>query len=142
MTPEELKQAQALVFMALCVWREARSESEDCRIAVAHVIKTRADNPGWWGDDVLSVVTAPFQFSSMTDPKDPQLTTWPSGGSWNLLSWQSCLLISAEVLQGTTENPVPGATHYHDTSIGQPRAWGKNVEFLRQIGRLRFYRVG
>ena len=87
------------------------------------------------GRDVLSVTTKPWQYSSLTDPHDPQLTKWPSS---NDPAWDQCLGVATAAIGAAEPNPVPSATHYHDISIDLPTAWGK-ATLLRQIGRLLFY---
>lgn len=125
-----------ITFLALCLWREARGEVLPlARIAVAWVVMTRVKLGGWWGADVMSVLFHPEQFSSLTAEKDPQLATWPRSGD---LVWEECLTIAEQVYFGGTANPVIGATHYYDVSIPAP-AWAETGQFLKQIGRLRFY---
>jgi len=135
---ETNQQMNDRVFTALVVWREARGESRDNQIAVAHVIKTRASKPGWWGKDIMGVLFQPWQFSSVTDPKDRQLTTWPKSSD---PSWRTACDVACGVLDGTYENPMPLADSYYDISIPAP-AWAEKATFIGQNGRLRFYRVG
>ena len=132
MTPQ---QAAELTFLALAVWREARGESRNGKAAVAHVILHRAAHPGWWGKDLLAVVFQPWQFSSLTDPHDPQLINWPKSDD---ASWIESLAVSAAAIEGTLKNPAPGADSYHDISI-KPPYWAKQGTLVAEIGRLRFY---
>ena len=132
-----LKGMAETVFLALVVWREARGESRECRTAVAWSVMNRVTNPKWWGTDVLSVIRKKWQYSSMTDPKDPQLTTWPAEED---PSWWECLAIAQEVFEGKIPNPVPGADSYFDISIPAPN-WTAAAKFIKQIGRVRFYDV-
>ncbi len=129
--------ASDLVFMALTVWREARGESFVAQAAVAHSILNRVHRPSWWGRSVIEVVTKRLQYSSLTDPHDPQLTTWPRGTEQ---SWTDALRIAAGVLDGTIKNPVPGADSYFDVSIAAP-PWATSACFVAQVGRLRFFDV-
>jgi spore germination cell wall hydrolase CwlJ-like protein len=131
------KSFSELAFMALTVWRESRGECREAQIAVAHSILNRVQHPKWWGDDVLSVVTRKWQYSSLTDPHDKQLTTWPEEDN---PSWDLALEIAYGVLSGNIANPAPGADSYHDISI-RPPDWTKSARFVRQIGRMRFYDV-
>lgn len=134
---EAARRSADLVFLALVTWREARSESPECRAGVAHSILNRVKNPKWWGHDVLSVCSKRWQYSSMTDPKDKQLTTWPTTLD---ASWTACLLIAMGVLDGTIKNPVSGADSYFDISIPDPK-WATSDKFVRQIGRIKFYNL-
>uniref|UniRef100_A0A6M3KEV7 Putative cell wall hydrolase n=1 Tax=viral metagenome TaxID=1070528 RepID=A0A6M3KEV7_9ZZZZ len=130
------KQRQAdMVFLALVVWREARGESDEGKAGVIHCVLNRVDNPKWWGRNVCQVIFKKWQFSSMTDPKDPQLTNWPDPESE---SWQKCFRLAECAIFGTLENPVPEADSYHDISIPDP-AWAPSSKFIGQIGRIKFY---
>ncbi len=129
-----------IFMMALTVWREARGQSVEARTAVAFVLKDRAAEGGWWardGDDILSVAATKRQFSSLTAPDDPQLTTWPRDDE---PVWIECLGLAQQVEYGVIANPAPGADSYYDVSIPAPR-WASTGTFLRQIGNIRFYRV-
>ena len=106
------------------------------RNAVAGVVLERVRRPGWWGRDVVTVCTHPFQFSSMTDPRDVQLTKWPQVGD---TSWGECLAIAAAALDGGLQTPVPGATYYFDDSLAVPPFWATKERFVGKVGRLNFY---
>lgn len=84
----------------------------------------------------MEVLFKKWQYSSLTDPKDPQLTTWPKDDT----VWGHCLYVADGVLNGVFSNPVPGADSYFDLSIPAP-AWATPEMFVKQIGKLRFYNV-
>ena len=128
--------ASIVIFLALIIWREARGESTVGKIAVAHSVMNRVKNPKWWGSSVMEVIFKNFQYSSVTDPKDKQLTTWPPK---NVL-WNECKNIAMGVICGEIENPVLGADSYHDISIKSPY-WAEPGMFVRQVGRLKLYNV-
>jgi N-acetylmuramoyl-L-alanine amidase len=132
----ELARISDIFYLALVTWREARGEGTECMTAVAHSIMNRVNNPKWWGKDVTSVVTKKWQYSSMTDPKDRQLTTWPGLDPW----WSMALVIAAGVYDGTIKNPAPGADSYFDISIPNP-IWATADKFVTQIGRIKFYNM-
>ena len=134
LTPEQ-QRITDVFFLAFCVWREARGESRDAQVAVAYSITTRVSKGGWWGNTIASVVTAPLQYSSMTYAKDPQLAKYPTGDSW-----EACMDVAEDVLDAKVPNPVPDADSYYDTSIKAPN-WAKLDQFVKQIGRIRFYAV-
>ena len=123
---------------ALCIWREARGESEDGKRGVAHVIANRVNHPGWWGHDWCSVILKPWQFSSF-NKNDPNSEKWPEDTD---PSWQQCLSIASDVYLGMNSDPTDGACYYYDTSIEFPRAWGPQSEYTNtlNIGRLKFWR--
>ena len=126
-----------LAFLALTIWREARGESLEAKAGVAYCIMNRVNRPSWWGRDITSVVFKRWQFSSMTDSRDRQLTTWPATDD---KSWVDSLMTAFGAMNGTLENPVPGADSYHDISIPPP-PWAQKAYFAGQLGRLRFYDV-
>lgn len=135
MSPD-LKRINDIFFLALVTWREARGEGKECMTAVAHSIMDRVRSPKWWGTDVTSVVTKKWQYSSMTDPKDRQLTTWPGLDPW----WEAALQIAADVYDQKVPNPVPDADSYYDISIPPPK-WADQTKFVKQVGRIKFYNL-
>lgn len=126
-----------VVFLALTIWREARGESKDVQEGIACVILNRVKRPSWWGTDVMSVCFKKWQFSSLTDPNDKQLTTWPKSED---CSWLQCLGVAWYALRGKITNPVPGADSYYDISITAPK-WATVDVFVKQIGRVKFYNL-
>ena len=122
-------------FLALCLWREARGESAKVQSGVAHAVLNRVARPSWWGRDVMGVIFKKWQFSSLTDPHDRQLTTWPASDD---RSWQQCLQVAGGAIAGAIPNPVPGADSYYDLSIPPPK-WADPQRFVAQLGRIRFY---
>lgn len=126
-----------LAFLALTLWREARGESREGKIAVAHSIINRTLSPSW-GDTIMSVLFQRLQYSSLTYASDPQLSVWPKESD---ASWAECLQIADAVLTGSIKSNIEKADSYHDISI-QPPNWASPQSFVKQIGRLKFYRVG
>jgi spore germination cell wall hydrolase CwlJ-like protein len=124
-----------VTLLALTIWREARGEPLDAKIAVAHTVKNRIAHPGWWGNDYISVLTKKWQYSSLTDPNDKQLTTWPKADDH---VFEECLSIAEMVVRGAYNSPLKGIDSYHDISIPAPK-WAKEEFFVGQIGRLRFF---
>ena len=106
------------------------------KIAVGYSIMNRVHSPKWWGTNILEVLFKKLQYSSVTDPRDKQLTTWPRKSAL----WNECKTIAQDVISGKMDNPVLGADSYHDISIPDPY-WAKKGMFVRQIGRLKFYNV-
>jgi N-acetylmuramoyl-L-alanine amidase len=126
-----------ITFLALTIWREARGEPREVQIAICWCIINRVRRPAWWGHDISSVLFKKWQFSSLTDPGDRQLTTWPDADD---KSWQQCLDVAECVVKLTPPNPVPGADSYYDISIQAPK-WATKETFVKQIGRVRFYNL-
>jgi hypothetical protein len=130
-----------VVFLALCVWREARGEDIPTKIAIAHVVKNRVDRE--WGRQKTfqDVVTAPWQFSGMSAIGDPNLIQYPKSYDQ---TWKDSLeiahsLVPMQGLDTSKSDPTGGAVFYHDSSIEHPpSAWGDVVETYRS-GRVTFY---
>lgn len=126
-----------LALMALTIWREARGESYTARVGVAHSVRNRVEKPKWWGKSYDEVLSKKWQYSSLTDPKDRQLTTYPRPDD---AIFEECLTIAYGVMNGIIQNPVPGADSYYDDSIAPPK-WAEQKMFVAKIGRLNFYNV-
>jgi len=136
--PSLAKTTTELFYLAFAVWREARGEDEEVRRAVAWSIRNRVDRPKWWGKTYDEVITKRWQYSSLTDPNDPQL-----GRAWPRLSdasWIECLQIADDVINGVSYNPTIGADSYYDISIPAPY-WTTSARFCGQLGSMRFYDV-
>lgn len=131
-----------ITLLALTLWREARGEPHEAKIAVAHTVKNRMDHPGWWGKDYISVLTKKWQYSSLTDPNDRQLTTWPKADD---AAMEECLKIACLVIGGVYNSPLKGIDSYYDDSLqGELRPkWAKEhpERFVGKIGRLNFYNM-
>jgi Cell wall hydrolyses involved in spore germination len=125
--------AWAKALMVLCVWREARGEPMNAKIGVAEVIRNRAArNKTTYDEEVLR----PKQFSAFGE-KDANAVKFPrrgAGADWR--AFKECIIAVETALRGSSI--VAGATHYHDTSIAPP-PWAKEMECVKQIGRIRFY---
>lgn len=129
-------------FFALVLWREARGESRECKIAVACSIWQRAKTPSWWGKSLIDVLKKKWQYSSVTDPNDRQLTTWPDESDH---LFEECLEIACNVVEGKIKSAIVGADSYFDDSLKGdmiPR-WAKEhpERFVGKVGPMNFYRM-
>lgn len=128
-----------LVLLALTIWREARGESRDARIAVGGSIKNRVDRPSWWGTDWISVMRKKWQYSSLTDPHDPQLTNWPAADD---AAFAECLELADGIMAGRYRSTMLGADSYFDSSIAPPKWAAEHPDRkIGTIGRLTFYNL-
>jgi spore germination cell wall hydrolase CwlJ-like protein len=136
----DLQKQADKIFLALTLWREARGENEEVIKSVGFVILNRVRKGGWYGTDISSVIFKKYQFSSLTDPKDRQLTTWPLSTD---KSWQKCLAIADDLIENKIGNKISDADSYYDISIREENKpkWATQANFIKQIGRLRFYKV-
>ena len=75
--------------LALCIWREARGQSNEARRGVMNVILNRAGLK-FRGHDVISVVLWPYQFSSFNanDPNAHLLPNPKNTQDW--AAWLEC----------------------------------------------------
>lgn len=128
---------QDVFMLALVIWREARGEPHTGKIAVGYSIMNRVQRPSWWGDSVLSVVGKKFQYSSMTDPNDKQLTFWPQPTDPR---WIECLAAARDIYEHNVPNPVPGADSYFADTIPPPK-WATPDKFVDKIGHHSFYNM-
>jgi spore germination cell wall hydrolase CwlJ-like protein len=133
-TPMELPQitldhSYDLVMAALTLWREARGEPREGKVAIWHVILNRI-NAGW-GNTVVDIVLAPKQFSCY-NLDDPQVNLYPKH---NDPAWLECW----SVVNGEDANPVDGAKNYFNPDGADP-AWAKQLVEVARIGRHVFYR--
>ena len=118
---------------ALTMWREARGEGQDGMRAVGHVIDNRAKLHGLsWAQ----VVYQRLQFSSMTAPGDPQLTTVPIVPD---PQFNDAYAIADAIMAGNDEDNTDGAISYYATSIPAPY-WAASMVQTVQIGKQIFFK--
>jgi len=131
-----------LDMLARTLWGEARGESELGQIAVAWVIRNRAEDPGkdWWGDTVADVCLKPSQFScwNKSDPNSPKLR----GPSSALPGYEKLYDIGQRVMLGEVPDPTGGASHYKVT--GTKASWDSAAAKVKPviIGHHSFYKLG
>ena len=113
---------------------EARGEPIQGKVAVAITVKTRHDNPGWWGRNWREVILKPDQFSCWNDHNAVVIRE-----AYNLKNslWQGCLTIATNVYLGQMPDTIGKPTHYH--TVDDHPEWDKNLIFLKQIGTQNFY---
>ena len=135
----------------VCIWREARHESQEGQLAVVHVINNRSNKQK---KSYYEIVTASMQFSSMTYKADLQLALYPN--ITDLIFHQICGIVDVvfaqkDISPGDSEqnalfsDPTNGATFYRNpktsTSIWFDNAIrdGKLVKTVT-IGNHDFYK--
>lgn len=139
MEPRPYQELSPVELLTLCCWREARGESLNAKIAQCWAVKNRVEKPGWWGHDWHTVILKPWQFSSF-NKNDPNSEKWPEDDD---PAFEQCVQAAEAVMLGTVEDPTNGSTHYYDTSIEFPRAWGNESEWENtlNIDHFRFWRL-
>lgn len=134
--------------LAATLWGEARSEPVQGIIAIANVIRNRAQKPGWWGKDISSVCLAKDQFSCWT-PKGGEgnykrllalMELFATGTPIEEPSARECIGIAHLLIGNYLRDNVKGATHYHVATLTPRPAWVKGHPPIVQIARHVFYR--
>ena len=110
-----IEQQDEDTLLAMLVWGEARGESPEGRLAVAHVPLTRMMKRKTMrktGISLREIILTPWQFScfNKSDPnRDKLLRPVELEG---LDRWAACWRSAALALSDPSGNPAPGATHY------------------------------
>ena len=134
--------AYQIALLAITLWREARGEGYAAQVGVAMSMMNRVAKPSWWGSDIEEVLTKKWQYSSMTDPADGQLTKWPKTSE---PVFQNCLEIASRAVAGTLQGGFRGADSYYEDSLqGDARPkWAKEhpERFVGKLGKLNFYNM-
>lgn len=125
-----------IMLLALCVWREARSESYAGKLGVVWVLRNRSAMAPLEGfrHSIDEEILRPWQFSSFNE-NDPNSTKYPEE---NEPSWLDCL----KAAQSDEPDPTGGAVFYFSRPLKEPpKAWG-NVIPTADIGNLHFCAIG
>lgn len=153
------QEAYKFSLLILAVWREARGEPLEAKIAVANVIKNRVNSSKFkqWGLGWDGVILHPFQFSSFNKPvKDPATGKWvcdPNAASIPALgdpAVPDSIKAAEMVFNGNAIDNTGGATYYYDSSLDKPGPkgeeqrpkWALDGSMVRtaDIGAFHFYR--
>lgn len=117
--------------LALVMWREARGEGPEGMKAVGCVVRNRVHNDTW-----SQIITAKWQFSSLTAPGDPMLVQWPVQNDPQFLE---AMTLAGGIFTGTLIDTTNGATHYFNPNVVLP-TWAKSMTKLMSIGHHDFYK--
>lgn len=120
---------------ARTVYGEARSESEEGRLAVACVIVNRARKGGWWGNTLEKVCRRRWQFSCWNEG-DPNRARLERANLAQLRPFFDAVL-AALTVAGTDADPSQGACHYHTPAVSPRWSRGKTPDVV--IGEHQFY---
>lgn len=127
---------------------EARGEPLDGQVAVAWVIRNRAERPSWWGGTITDVCLKAWQFSCWSDG-DPNKELIEKATPAQP-AFRRALGIAALVLSGDFADPTDRATHYFTTQrpaldTPWPPVWARTLKDTVHIGAhtfMREFRVG
>lgn len=106
-----------VMVLARTLYGEARGEDRRGREMVANVIMNRVNidlhgdgKPDWWGEGVVAVCLAPWQFSCWL-PKDPNRTKLMAITEANPI-FRECVEIARLAVANALPDRTHGATHY------------------------------
>ena len=120
--------------LSLTLWREARGEGRDGMRAVAHVIANRIK--AGMAKDWDHVITAKWQFSSMTAAADPELILWPEQPD---PAFEDAMQIAELIYSGGDFDLTNGATCYFNPAVVLP-SWAAKMTKVASIGHHDFYK--
>jgi len=116
--------------LALCLWREARGQSNAARLAILHVVLNRCAEHG---QVPAQVILANHQFSSF-NATDPNVSKFPSPTD---PIWIQCC---ADV-DNPGEDPTGGAQNYESCDPHKLPAWADLTKMTTMIAPFRFYKL-
>ena len=134
----------SMLCVALAVYFEARNQPPQGQIAVAHVVLNRVADPHYPSDPCAVVMEGPTyanslsnlpvrhrcQFSFFCDGRPEEIT--------DMEAWREARMWSVLAMNGATDDPTYGATHYHATSVWP--FWAPHLELTAAIEDHVFYR--
>jgi len=114
---------------------EARGETRQGREGVALTVKTRVEEPCWWGWNWREVVLCDKQFSCWEDQNVNSIIE--SRHKQDAL-WLACRQIAIDAYLGNIKDFIGRPTHYHANYVSP--SWASKLTKLMQVGRHIFYR--
>lgn len=144
-----------LLVGALTIYGEARGDTQEGKVAVAHTILNRCKAQKWWGKGVPALVDhsiaevclTPSQFSCWNE-KDPNRKVLDAmqkeGLAFNISGkdFRACLKALIDAVDGFTIDHTKGCTHYVTTALhqsGKAPEWCRRGDYI-EIGKHRFWR--
>ncbi|MGD1880007.1 MAG: cell wall hydrolase [Kiloniellaceae bacterium] len=127
--------SQEVDIVARTIWAEARGDGARGMQAVANVIMNRANHPGWWGTDPISVCMKPYQFSAwnsndVNSGKAARVTVEDA-------AFRVALELAGKAVAGTLPDITGSATHYHNHTVSP--GWAASLRKTAEIGGHVFY---
>ena len=136
-TGKEPTREEMDLFMEVML-KEAGGLPKEGQVAVARSIIERLRYPKEFRDTLGGVIMQPMQYSSMTDPDDPQYKKKPKASPEAYKRMQE---IIDGVVSGEMESPTPEATMFHDDRIKKGHFTSKyGATYLDQIKNMIFYK--
>ena len=125
-----------LVLLAQCVYGEAEGEGMPGKLAVAHVVMNRLDDPRW-PDTGHEVILQKWQFSAF-NPGSPRLKAMqaPKGAAWD-----DSFEAAVAVAYGFNLDFTGGANHYCTRSVVSRTSWARGREPSAEIEGHVFFNI-
>jgi len=126
--------------LAATAWMEDRSGGKAGMQAVMNVVCNRADNPRWWGRDIVSVCLKPMQFSAWNrgSSQIPKVKVAMADGD---LQWATALDLATLAVAGELPDLTDNADSYYAASDPSPPAWAEAAHYCGTIGGQKFFRL-
>lgn len=129
--------------LARTLYGEARGEPELGQIAVAWVVRNRAEHPDraaarWGAPSIAGVCQRRFQFTcwNESDPNRARLLALDKNSALYLRLYD----VASRVLLSEVPDPTNSATFYR--VIGWPASWANGRKPVATIGRHEFFKLG
>jgi len=124
---------------ARTIWGEARGCGKAGMSHVMNVIVNRAQNPRWWGSDIVSVCQHPFQFScwNVSDPNHDKLLVVSDTDP----EFAIALDLAAKGIAGSLPDFTLNADSYFALSEPSPPDWAATAVHTISDGWHAFYRT-
>ena len=121
--------------MAKTMWGESRNQDTSGQIAVASVIKNRAEARRWYGNTPKEVCLKEWQFSCWNEG-DPNKEKMEQLSKTDPI-YIKMLGIGFLVMSGKIKDNTQNSTHYHTKAV-KPK-WSYNVQPVCEYGEHLFY---
>jgi len=132
--------------LAVTIWMEDRSGAKEGMHAVCNVIVNRANNPGWWGTDVVTVCEEKEQFSSW-NPGSTQIPLVKKAMENGDENYATALGLAHLALQNDLPDVTMNADSYYSLTLDKPPYWVTGnrttppATFTVEIAGQKFYRT-
>lgn len=135
----------------LTLYGEVRGEPIEGQVAVACVIRNRAQFPKRFGASIAKVCLRPWQFSCWNEGTDRNHVKLMALADAVLLGTveytpqiKQLMFVAQGITQSRLEDRVKGADHYLTTDLllTKPPKWTKNQQPVCHVGAHTFFRLG
>lgn len=140
----DLRDQDTLTLLAMCLWGEARNQTEEGLIAVGCVIRNRVLS-GRFGASWKDVMLAPKQFSCF-NPDDPNRRKMMEPDRYGTPGvWARVARVAEGIFRGETKDITDGSDHYHTVQRPKgakvwPPSWARRMTKTLVAGDHVFYR--